>query len=104
MDFKTIQVGNQIWMAENLNLTDDMLGIDHLKNPDNGEVYYTWYAAMRLSKKVEGFHLPTVEEWDMACEECGGVKDEEGYYEKCSLKSRLLCCMPSLLVSVRIFQ
>lgn len=66
---KMIQIGNQKWMAKNLNLTDEELGIDHWKNPYNGEIYYTWEAANRIAKKVEGFHLPTDEEWDKACED-----------------------------------
>lgn len=65
--YKTVNVGGKIWMAENLNLTDDMLGIDHWKNPNNSEVYYTWEAAIRLSKKVEGYHIPNNEEWNEAC-------------------------------------
>lgn len=69
----TIKIGNQEWMTENLNITDVGLGRDHWKNPKNGEVYYSWEAAMRIAKRVGGFHLPTAEEWNKLAEDCGGV-------------------------------
>ena len=66
---KDIVIGNQNWMSENLSITDEGLGKDHWKNPNNGEVYYTWEAAKRLAKKVPGYHIPTNEEWKEACED-----------------------------------
>lgn len=71
--YQTVNVGGRIWMAENLNLTDDKLSEDHWINPSNNEVYYTWEAAMRLAKKVPDFHIPTAEEWNQLAEACGGV-------------------------------
>jgi uncharacterized protein (TIGR02145 family) len=86
-EFKTVQIGNQVWMAENLN-------VDHYRNGDlipnvkdegqwselnsgawcyynnelaNGEIYgklYNWYA---VNDKREicpvGWHVPSYKEW-----------------------------------------
>lgn len=67
----TIKIGNQEWTTENLNVTDEGLGKDHWKDEKTGEVYYSWEAAKRLSKKVEGFHLPSSEEWNQLADSCG---------------------------------
>ena len=58
---KEVKIGNQTWMAENLNVNDGGEGI--YVNPKNGETYYTWEAAKRVAKSIEGWHLPSKEEW-----------------------------------------
>ena len=72
----TVTIGNQEWMAENLALDDGGDGI--IYNPDNGQYYYTWDAAMRVAKSIPGWHLPSAEEWNAAAEACGAtVKDNK---------------------------
>lgn len=84
------------WMKKNLDITDKGLGKDHWKNPKTGDVYYSWKAAKRLSKKVPGYHLPTIEDWNELAEACGGVcvnpKEEPIWkdYEKCEKLKQLL--------------
>jgi uncharacterized protein (TIGR02145 family) len=87
--YKTIQIGEQTWMAENLKTTRYQNGdpLDHITDPnkwgnytiqtgayiyyDNDEqnkdihgAHYTWYAAAdeRYVAPV-GWHVPTVEDW-----------------------------------------
>lgn len=56
------KVGDYVIMAENLNLDDDGGGIAVSdEHPEYGR-YYTWEAAVRIAKKIKGWHLPTVEE------------------------------------------
>ena len=68
---KEVKIGNQTWMAENLNINDGGEGI--YVNPKNGETYYTWEAAMRVAKSIKGWHLPSKKEWEILFTEVGGT-------------------------------
>lgn len=89
------------WAKKNMDITDDKLGEDHWKNPKNGEVYYSWKAAMRLAKKVPGFHLPTTQEWNQLAEACGGIcvnpkeKPSLKDYKKCGKLKQMLRIKPT---------
>lgn len=82
----TVKIGDTEWMAENLKYDDGEGGI--FINSDNGEYYYTWEAVVRVAKKL-GWRLTSDEDWNKACEACGGVKDDYCGYSKCSLKEKL---------------
>ena len=68
---KEVKIGNQTWMAENLNINDGGEGI-YVK-PKNGETYYTYEAAMRVAKSIEGWHLPSKKEWETLFTAVGGT-------------------------------
>lgn len=93
--FKLVKIRDQVWMAENLNVSSYRNGdtIPHVKSPsdwaklktgawcyydnksENGEKYgklYNWYAVndpRGLAPK--GFHIPTDEEWTRLIENLG---------------------------------
>ena len=54
-----VEIGNQWWMSENLSIDDGEGGIS--KQIINGklEYRYTREAAMRVSSRIDGWHLPT---------------------------------------------
>lgn len=88
---KTVTIGNHVWMAENLAIDDGGEGITY--NDDNGEYYYTWEAAMRVAKSIQGWHLPTALEWNEAALACGATEmpypHRNDYDDVQELKSKL---------------
>ena len=54
--YETVQIGDQIWMAENL----AYLSSDFYVSAD-GDILYTWTAARIACPK--GWHIPTEDEW-----------------------------------------
>jgi uncharacterized protein (TIGR02145 family) len=93
--YKTVTIGKQIWMAENLKATKYSNG-DNLDNPtdwssaskgsycnfagiaDNSKTYGRWYNLLAItdSRKIapKGWHIPTLAEWDTLVKFLGGEK------------------------------
>jgi uncharacterized protein (TIGR02145 family) len=74
-------------MAKNLAIDDGGEGIyTQTVNYGQGDVveyYYDWDAAMRVAESIEGWHLPSLIEWDSLADAVGGTSTAGTY-----LKSR----------------
>lgn len=65
--FDEVTINGLTWMSKNLAIDDGEGGIyTHTYDYGQGsitEYYYTWDAAVRIASKIEGWHLPSREEW-----------------------------------------
>jgi len=71
--YKTIQIGEQVWLAENFcyNAKGSKSNANTPATAKYGRLY-TWEAAVKACPK--GWHLPTNEEWETLINFAGGVK------------------------------
>jgi hypothetical protein len=70
--YKTVKIGNQIWMAENLNYEAEGSKC-YDNNPANGQKYgrlYDWETAKKACPP--GWHLPSDAEWQELVDFAGG--------------------------------
>lgn len=71
-DFKTIELGNQVWMAENLSIQTDN-SWNYNNNEENSKKYgrlYTWDEAVKTCPK--GWRLPSDSDWNELINHLGG--------------------------------
>lgn len=90
--YKTLKIGDQVWMVENLKVThapdgDSITSFCYNDDPENVDTYgrlYTWSSAMNGSSRSgsqgiapDGWHIPTNHEWEILIDYLGGL-DEAG--------------------------
>ncbi|OFX86040.1 MAG: hypothetical protein A2W99_16455 [Bacteroidetes bacterium GWF2_33_16] len=78
--YKTVKIGNQVWMSENFKAVKTAAGQNlqgvyvYDDNNSNANTYgrlYTWLAAVQVTPI--GWHLPSKDEWDELIRIAGGT-------------------------------
>jgi uncharacterized protein (TIGR02145 family) len=71
--YKTVKVGTQTWMAENLNFKSASESWCYNNDPNDCQIYgklYTWKVALNACPK--GWHLPSESDWKLLISFLGG--------------------------------
>lgn len=76
--YRTVKIGDRVWMAENLRVTRDRGGNpipsycydDQKTNCEKSGRLYTWDVALKAAP--DGWHLPTDAEWQELVDDLGG--------------------------------
>jgi uncharacterized protein (TIGR02145 family) len=105
--YETVQIGDQLWMKENLKVThyndgteiptgysnDDWMNLStgayavYNDNPANADVYgnlYNWYAVETGNLAPEGWHVPTDGEYSALTGYLGGTSVAGGKMKECT--------------------
>ena len=81
LEYRTVKIGDQIWMAKNMNYDIDgkgyICGYGRKQSTVGGDCskygrLYSWYTANTVCPK--GWHLPTKDEWMTLINYAGGVE------------------------------
>ncbi len=75
--YRTVKIGNQIWMAENLNYETPTGSYCYDNDPANCGRYGRLYDWENAKKAVPpGWHLPNIKEWESLVDYLGGFNEK----------------------------
>lgn len=78
--YKTIKIGDQLWLAENLNLLTPNGSYCYDNDPLNCSKFgrlYNWENAKNVCPTYDGWQLPTDKDWNALIDYLGGQKNAE---------------------------